>query len=728
MTLRSNFGFSRRPVTLATMPSPVMIQSAPAQPLRFDSVTSPTEHKKNDVDAGDNGGAETTNINNMLANNKEKTPMCLVNELARYNKIPHQYRLTNEQGPAHRKQFTVTLKLGDEEYTAEGASIKKAQHQAASIALSKTNYKHPPSKPRSILRMGRNNITPTVELNAWAMKRGELATYVLIPPHALPVGPPPPPPCPGMAPPNMGPMTNFMPPPMGPPPPHFSTFPAFNYRPAFNQRPPLFQMRPPNACGEMAPWGPPRPPINMFARPPLTKHQQERMYAKPSIYPGGHPTFTVMVKVGSREFMGEGATAQLARHNAASKALDEIRQLPLPDERSSSVSENGSSSTKEDGSEAKSPISLVHEVALRRNLTVKFEVVRVSGPPHMRSFHTVCMVGDFTTEGIGNGKKLSKKRASEKMLEELKKLPPESPCATTAAATANAKVKRKPTQKKKSRNLIKDPKPATPVESPPHTAPADKEKDEMNPISRLIQIQQAKKEQEPLYTLVEEKGAPRRREFIMAVKIGELSCQGSGPNKKLAKRAAAEAMLLELGYSRPPAGSTPAPSTKPSNGKESRKLTDTPSVGGTGGRQLVPGLLLVPDTSYSPPIKGTVISPATSSMAKELLQTGKTGADSQSSQSTAVVSPKDQLLYLAQLLDFKVQFSDFPKGNHSEYLSLVTLSTCPPHVCHGAGHTVEASHDQAALTALQMLAEMGLDMFSNKKETSSASPSSVTEG
>lgn len=43
---------------------------------------------------------------------KEKTPMCLVNELARFNQIPHQYRLTHEDGPAHKKVFTVTLKLG----------------------------------------------------------------------------------------------------------------------------------------------------------------------------------------------------------------------------------------------------------------------------------------------------------------------------------------------------------------------------------------------------------------------------------------------------------------------------------------------------------------------------------------------------------------------------------------------------------------------------------------
>jgi len=40
----------------------------------------------------------------------------------------------------------------------------------------------------------------------------------------------------------------------------------------------------------------------------------------------------------------------------------------------------------------------------------------------------------------------------------------------------------------------------------------------INPISRLIQIQQAKKEKEPIYTLIAEKGMPRRREFVMQVK------------------------------------------------------------------------------------------------------------------------------------------------------------------------------------------------------------------
>ena len=36
-----------------------------------------------------------------------------------------------------------------------------------------------------------------------------------------------------------------------------------------------------------------------------------------------------------------------------------------------------------------------------------FEVVREAGPPHMRTFLTKVIVGDFVTEGEGNGKKVS---------------------------------------------------------------------------------------------------------------------------------------------------------------------------------------------------------------------------------------------------------------------------------------------------------------------------------
>ena len=172
--------------------------------------------------------------------------MCLVNELARYNKVGHQYRLTDESGPAHKKNFLVCLKIGEaEEYTATGPSIKKAQHAAAAIALEKTQFKHPAPKAKN---MKNANITPTVELNALAMKRGEPTTY---------------------------------------------TF--------------------------------------------LEQNQARQSYShqyssqRQSGYP---PMFYVQLRVGNRDFSGEGPTAQAAKHNAAGKALKMLNEMPIPDGKS----------------------------------------------------------------------------------------------------------------------------------------------------------------------------------------------------------------------------------------------------------------------------------------------------------------------------------------------------------------------------------------------------------
>ena len=67
---------------------------------------------------------------------------------------------------------------------------------------------------------------------------------------------------------------------------------------------------------------------------------------------------------------------------------------------------SGSSGSQSDFDDLKSPISLVHESALKRNLTVHFDIVRETGPPHMRIFLTKCIMGEFVTQGEGNGKKV----------------------------------------------------------------------------------------------------------------------------------------------------------------------------------------------------------------------------------------------------------------------------------------------------------------------------------
>lgn len=116
-----------------------------------------------------------------LNGNKEKSAMCLVNELARFNNVTHQYQLVNESGPPHQKIFTVLLNLADtEEYRASGPSIKKAQHAAAAMAL--IDSKLPRQTLKSQLKAQRSSwpMMPTVELNVLAMKRGMYCIVCLL--------------------------------------------------------------------------------------------------------------------------------------------------------------------------------------------------------------------------------------------------------------------------------------------------------------------------------------------------------------------------------------------------------------------------------------------------------------------------------------------------------------------------------------------------------------------
>lgn len=663
---------------------PTLITSTaiPQQPQPKSILPQLVQHYESETTDHSDQQTSTTNTStssmptNNLANTKEKTPMCLINELARYNKIQHQYRLTSEQGPAHKKLFTVTLKLGNEEYEAEGASIKKAQHSAAAMALQQTEFKHPPPKTnrnnRANLRNGSGMVTPTVELNALAMKRGERTVYVLE--NGAP------------APPAQG----YMP----------QT--PFYARHVYNPGQPRYSYDPRR---------------NNSVRSYHT-HYENRYYNQYRYqHPPGEP-FSIRLRVGEREYPGMGYTVQAARHDAAAKAIEDIKQKEVDDTQQCPVNTVSQSDVcNEINTELKSPISLVHEIALKRNLNVVFEVLSEKGPPHMKVFITQCRVGEFLTEGEGNGKKISKKRAAEKMLEELSKLGP-LPNTSNLIALKRKRV----VNKKKQRNLIK----VNTDRSADYT-------EEINPISRLIQIQQANKEKEPVYNVVDERGAPRRREFVIEASVNGHVSTGTGPNKKVAKRNAAEALLLLLGYTNNPAPqSVPKPALKVEKEVEpvekTRKVTfmeekQESSVGGSGGRQLVPGLLLVNDHSVSfQQNKGKInTSEATTSGSTTSSSDMSKGGQVQTSKKTPLVTQsvraKDQLIYLAQLLGVQVQFSDFPKANHEMYLTLVSLSTSPPQVCHGEGPTTEMSHEKAALEALTVLSELGLDNVTPNKES-----------
>ncbi|XP_034476424.1 maternal effect protein staufen isoform X2 [Drosophila innubila] len=769
---------------ICELPSAETPDNCEALPTHVDDCSSSTEH----IDAT---GTLPNEDSSAARNAKDKTPMCLVNELARYNKITHQYRLTSERGPAHCKTFTVTLKLGEEEYSADGFKIKKAQHLAASKAIEETKYKHPPPKIRRNDESSstRTHITPTVELNALAMKLGQ-RTYYLLDPTQMP-------PADAMLPPEYA--TPLLPTPAAglpaPPPP-----------------PPYALRRNANTAGGYVlaapPMHPHHPHVALPAQRGIYGHQrpyapkyQSRYALTPALGPhmlaGPHGPYApplpvtpskITLFVGKQKFVGIGRTLQQAKHDAAARALQVLKT------QSNSTTDEALDDSMDEG-DKKSPISQVHEIGIKRSMTVHFKVLREEGPAHMKNFITACIVGSIVTEGEGNGKKLSKKRAAEKMLSELQKLPPLTPTKQTpmkrikvktpgkggavnaAAAVAGMAAAAvtplgKPERRKRLSAALKE-KPVVDLD------------DAENPITKLIQLQQTRKEKEPIFELIAKNGneTSRRREFVMEVSASGSTARGTGNSKKLAKRNAAQALLELLESTEPKSGDTEHALDNNVNAAatEVQAVLDVPMVSTPAGP--VPGILILRQNKKPKKKDGVVVVKANVEPVKEKearpeailtattteettsnnnnnnsssnsssssndsnaneaangsestlnTSTGSntSGVSSNSSNATTSSSSsasggadgggggggnggggvhmKEQLIYLSKLLDFEVNFSDYPKGNHNEFLTIVTLSTNPPQICHGVGKSCEESQNAAARNALKILSELGLN-------------------
>ncbi|XP_054579735.1 double-stranded RNA-binding protein Staufen homolog 1 isoform X4 [Eptesicus fuscus] len=254
---------------------------------------------------------------------------------------------------------------------------------------------------------------------------------------------------------------------------------------------------------------------------------------------------------------------------------------------------------------------------------------------------------------------------------------------------------------------------------------------------------------------------------IVRVKVGNHTAEGTGTNKKVAKRNAAENMLEILGFKVPQAQPTkPAlkseektPIKKPGDG---RKVTFFEPVSGDENgtsnkedefrmpylshQQLPAGILpMVPEvaqavgvsqghhtkdfTRAAPnPAKATV----TAMIARELLYGGtsptaetilKNNISSGHVPHGPLTRPSEQLDYLSRVQGFQVEYKDFPKNNKNEFVSLINCSSQPPLISHGIGKDLESCHDMAALNILKLLSE--LDQQSTEMPRTGNGPMSV---
>ncbi|KAM7345680.1 double-stranded RNA-binding protein Staufen isoform 2-T2 [Cochliomyia hominivorax] len=634
-----------------------------------------------------------------IKSTREKTPMCLINDLARFNKISFQYRLTSERGPPHCKRFTVTLELGDEEYTAEEYKIKKAQHLAAKEAIEKTKYKHPIPKTNKNddKNIVKSNITPTVELNALAMKLGQ-QTYYIFDPNQMDFSE-------QQKVINDTSKSNFkiIPKPFETEQPSVENCSTFFSKSICNSK----QLQTLNQSQSI-----------------YSKYQNHCLPIQHCTQNGQSPKINSIVStyfspispckitliVGSRKFEGCGRTLQQAKHNAASNALQVLKQQINAGDKGDSYNETS------DDNYHKSPISLVFEIGIKRNLPVDFKVLREEGPAHMRTFITACIVGDIMTEGEGTGKKISKKRAAQKMLEELKKLPQILPVVSPMK-----KVKLKIASKK---NINTQTKAFNLDESEERTdlfnkiKKSNNEVDSANPITKLLEWHQNRKEKDPVFKLISECGKEnsRRRQFVMEVSSNNIVVHGVGHNKKIAKRDAAQNFLNALSegdkmYSISSRNNLQKDVTSPKN-KQCRETLKCISKSKTTcihkEDEAIYGLK-VKETSGKKEIAKGRSDYVNSSPVQEVENSSNTSILSSTSPTSQSYHMKDQLLYLAKLLGFEVEFSDYPKGNHNEYLTIVMLSTNPPQICHGVGLNSKESQEDAAKNALKILSEMGLN-------------------
>ncbi|CAK5074996.1 unnamed protein product [Meloidogyne enterolobii] len=197
----------------------------------------------------------------------------------------------------------------------------------------------------------------------------------------------------------------------------------------------------------------------------------------------------------------------------------------------------------------KSVVSQIHECALRLRMNVEFEVLAETGEPHNRVYTLCCRLispstitntsadsticKEYSSEGKGPSKKAAKQAACYHLLEKVQPLLDKDPIFL-----ASQIIRHVGTVESHKRDSILGGGNKMDPEYGHH----------INPISRLIQVMQIRQEREPIFHFVSEQGQNRHKEFTVSVQCMGFHEQGTGPNKKLAKRAAAEAMLGRIGY------------------------------------------------------------------------------------------------------------------------------------------------------------------------------------
>jgi len=169
---------------------------------------------------------------------------------------------------------------------------------------------------------------------------------------------------------------------------------------------------------------------------------------------------------------------------------------------------------------AKTPVSLLQELYVRRGMTPKYDLVQIEGAVHEPTFKYRVTIGEFVATGCGQSKKKAKHSAAKSILDKL-------------LGAQNA-------------GLTPPGQPVIPDLAQEIFSPYD-DGIEGNPVGILQELCMSRRWPPPTYDLSQEDGLPHERSFSIVCVIGTLYREtGAGKSKKIAKRLAANKMIKRL--------------------------------------------------------------------------------------------------------------------------------------------------------------------------------------
>ena len=341
---------------------------------------------------------------------------------------------------------------------------------------------------------------------------------------------------------------------------------------------------------------------------------------------------------------------------------------------------NGRTSTTSSSSSApvaKTPVSLLQELYVRRGITPKYDLVQIEGAVHEPTFKYRVTVGDFVATGTGQSKKKAKHAAAKSVLEKMR-ASQQRAAKNTDSGGNNIADDGNPDD---TALVPASKQPHLPAVVVPELSPASvlspyDDGIEGNPVGELQELCINRRVQPPAYEVSLEEGQPHERKFIIACVVGKQSEMGTGKSKKLAKRQAAARMLKRL-------KSQPA-----ENEAEHYQLVDeddlaqgiaTMDVNGGGGVGGLHRNLKAKEGSKLHALLSTTIEELAGHC-------------------------EDRLEEISEEQGFHVTYADLEeRSSDGKAYCLVQMSTSPMAVCFGSAEEPKAAREAAALDALQYL-------------------------